>query len=339
MLITVLGLPSPLSERTVPALRLILQAALGSVDFLHFTTIEQLHEQWVQRQSDHVILHTDNPDARIANLLTVNAKNIIFISEDPVEIALHFRDSVPLPLDVAIHSTSSIFASLHDIVLKCPNLLAISSQNSATPMEFIANILSFFDLSLSDGQFNEILRVIAESDENRWPSGRALKSGVRERLNQNEQALVESLTPYRSMFRMKPTARFNWPRGLFFGTDRTGALTHTRVTEVIELVGPARLLCYGPYLHLPPGEWILNTSFEVSGNYSGNELLLEVIAGHEVLIHRPALLPIQGRFSFEIPFSVEEPREPIVLRVWMRQGAIEGTFALLSVNVHRSIDQ
>ncbi|MGN8118835.1 hypothetical protein [Labrys sp. 22185] len=336
LLITVLGLPSLLSQRIVPALRVVAQIALGSVDFLHFTTIEQLQEQWIQRRSDHVILHTDNPDVRIANLLTINAKQIILVSEDPTSVALHFRYSRSMELEFAIRSASSIFASLHDIILGCQNLLMLSPDNCATPKSFIELVLQFLDLKLSNEQADEILRSIAEADGKHWLSGKALDGDAHHRLDGDEQALIHSLNPYGAIFRMRPAEGFNWPRGLFFGTDRMGQPLDAPFAETIELVGPARILCYGPYFHLPPGEWTLRASLEVNDNYSGNELLIEIMIGLEVQVHRPALLPVKGHYGFEVPFTVVEPRNAVQLRLWTRQGAIEGTLALGMIEVRKT---
>lgn len=338
MLITVLGVPSSLSQHAIHAIQLIARTALGSVDLLHFTTIEQLQEQWTLRQSDHVILHTDNPDARIASLLAANAKQIILVSEDPVLAALYLRDSAIVQLEFAIRAVSSIFASLHDVILQCPKLLTLSPGNCTTPASLVAHVLSFLDLQLTDEQAGEVLHALGYRNGNWWSSEINRDEDAGYVLNKDDQALLQSLIPYRAILRMKPAERFSWPRELFFGTDRVGAPISAPFEEVIELVGPARVLCYGPYFHLPPGDWILNSSFEVNDNYSGNELLIEILAGHETLVHRPALLPAQGNYFFEVPFTVTEPRNRIEFRLWTRQGAIEGTLALKKIEVSRNVD-
>ena len=321
------------------AIQLIAGGALGAVDFFHFTTIEQLQEQWARRESDHVILHTDNPDARIAGLLAANAKQIILVSEDPVSAALHIRDSSDVELGSAVRAVSSIFASLHDVILRCPNLLTLSPGNSATPASLVSHVLSFLGLELTESKTTEVLRMLAGPDGNRWLYGIDRDDDARTALSKNDQALLQSLIPYRSILGMKPVERFNWPRELFFGTDRIGTPINAPFEEVIELVGPARILCCGPYFHLPPADWVLTSSIEVNDNHSGNELLIEVLAGSETLVHRPALLPDKGHYFFEVSFTITEPRNRIEFRLWTRQGAIEGTLALKKIEVARKPDR
>lgn len=335
MLITVLGLPTSSSHRAALAIRAIVQVALGDVDFLHFSTLEQLKEQWSLRRSNNVILYTDDPDEKTSQLLASKARQIIFLAEDPIFVALCMQQKFNRQFRASLMLTSSIFASFHDIVVGESNVLILPPEKRFTPNLLIAGVLSFLDIALPDERTEEIVDAIADLDPGGERVEAALDSDTSYAMTAEERIMAQSLIPYRSIFTNGATVRFNWPRQLFLGTDQVGAPTGTSLPEVIELVGPARILSYGPYFHLPRGVWLLRTFLEVEDNYSGNELIIEIMIGQEILVHRPALLPIQGSYSFEVPFTVTEPRYPVEHRLQLRQGAIEGVLILKKVEITR----
>ena len=84
-----------------------------------------------------------------------------------------------------------------------------------------------------------------------------------------------------------------WPREIFFSGDDGGQF----VAGHQELTGPARFFIYGPYMHLPAGNWVALIEIEVSENYSGNRLQADVVSG-EILGAITADLPGNGVFSF-----------------------------------------
>ena len=117
-----------------------------------------------------------------------------------------------------------------------------------------------------------------------------------------------------------------WPMTLFSHWDPAGKYYR----GPIELVGPQRYLIWGPYMHLPKGDWVATLDIEMTENYSGNQLVVDITAGFgtEVLAIGMLNLPVQGVFSFKISFRINEPSLPIEIRFFLKCGAIEGKFAL-----------
>ncbi len=133
------------------------------------------------------------------------------------------------------------------------------------------------------------------------------------------------------LLKKRVVGRIHWPREVFMNSDEQGAL----VNAPIYLTGRARLLLYGPFLHLPRGTWIAEISFEVRENFSGNVLKVDIY--HDGIIGEWKFsLPDKGSFTFELPLKVFEPRHPIQIRFYLMEGAIEGTFDLKQVNLRRA---
>ena len=146
---------------------------------------------------------------------------------------------------------------------------------------------------------------------------------------------MKRFRPFDSLFQWTPTDRFRWTRGVFLGVDQVGLPTNKLPAEWIDLTGPARILFYGPYFHLPVGAWGANISFAVDKNLSGNMLFAEVISGSKVIVTSTFPLPKTGAFEFTIPFEVTEPRDPVQIRMTILEGAIEGLLSLKDVTIFR----
>ncbi|TAL81486.1 MAG: hypothetical protein EPN75_03995 [Beijerinckiaceae bacterium] len=339
MLFTVVGVPSPFALWAIPALKMLIEIGVGDFDFIHLSTVEQLRNDWQNRKTEHVLLFTDCPESELAQILSRNGNPTIFLREDPLQVAAHCEAQVPRESIAATRITTLSFATLHDIALKCPNL-KFSSYNPDSG-ELIRSFAEFFSIPLTEDQFSEIIRRLGtppqmtpKNDHHLTVSG-AASHGSLQKVSAIDD-LAGCLTPFASIFNREAVNTFDWPITVFLGTDKYGAPSNDQIEKKIDLTGPARILFYGPYFHLPPGKWEIIASFHVAGNLSGNALLIEVLSGLNVIAKGTFLLPIKGTYGFTIRFPVFEPREPIQLRASLSYGAIEGVFSLGEVKIRRA---
>ena len=128
------------------------------------------------------------------------------------------------------------------------------------------------------------------------------------------------------MFSGRIPAHIGWPLALFTCPDTE----HWR--EPIDLTGPARVIMYGPYLHLPAGQWVARVEFEIDGAISGVEAATDVVSSGSV-VEKTFLMPTKGIFAFEIGFSVSDPRHTVEIRLMTKRSAIEGQLLVRSVVV------
>lgn len=331
MLILVLALPSDNAVWAASTIRTIAQHALGPLDYFHLSTVDQLREDWKSRCSDHVMLVADCPDAEIAEVLCRSAAPKILLANDPVSVVDHLRASRGEERAAAIRTASAAFSTLHDLIVRSANLMTVPSPSLRSPARFMEQVVEFLGLSLSAEQHSQILAAI-RPDAVPGATSISILTEPADADGRDAAVLTEALKPFHSVFDADTADEFIWPPGLFFVADPLG---HP-LEGSIDLTGPARSFLYGPYLHLPAGDWTAIARFAVSRNFSGNRLLAEIVAGRRILATAAAPLPPAGAFDFPVPFTVAEPRDPLQMRFSILEGAIEGAFDLIEMKVRRS---
>ena len=100
----------------------------------------------------------------------------------------------------------------------------------------------------------------------------------------------------------------------------------------IDLVGPARVLVGGHALSLPEGDWRATARIRVFDNFSGNTIQSDIFAEDILAAGVIALVPTFGIFEYSINFHCRDPFFPIIFRISILEGAIEGTLELESVS-------
>lgn len=114
-----------------------------------------------------------------------------------------------------------------------------------------------------------------------------------------------------------------WPVGVFLYGDRPDE----PAPPVVSIIGPARTLIYGPYFHLPPGEYRVEIVMAFSGRIDDIPFSLEMHGGSRLgrfWIHpRPS-----GEYVGRFRLRHENPADPIEIHLRNERGAIEGELAL-----------
>lgn len=118
-----------------------------------------------------------------------------------------------------------------------------------------------------------------------------------------------------------------WPRACFFDGDRPGE----PALPWVEVAGAARILYYGPYLHLPAGPWKLAATLCFSDDLQDNVFSIELVVG-DTPIARGRVKPRQSG-TFQAAFDVDIPRSdaPAEVRISIDQGSIFGRMALIDI--------
>ncbi len=103
-------------------------------------------------------------------------------------------------------------------------------------------------------------------------------------------------------------------------------------SHVVDLIGPARMLFHGPYLHLPPGRYEAEIIVAIAGHDADASFRVEVHAGQACLARarfkssRPG--SFSGRFSFVHPHVGAEIQAQFIAE----RGAINGKFSLQQIS-------
>lgn len=326
---TVLCPPSRVSAWAIPALLRLAEVCYGQSEYFLLSTLQDLRDEWCGPHSGHVVVFTDNPDRALADALLENRGPVIALLEDPIGVVKHLMASHALDPVSAARLTTTTFATLESIANSASRLLRITAAECVDPDNFLTEVCNFIDVNLSEEQRNWIVSYVGVYyEDDHYYSNIDLFIPTE---------VTDAVGPLRSILLGASVSEFIWSPSLFLGVDNLGDPSNLPVESSIDLLGPARILLYGPYFHLPKGKWDANVVFSVADNISGNRLFVELMSGMDLLVGKRATLPEQGRFQIILSFEVEEPRDPIQLRMSTLEGAIEGVLSLDGVFVRSSI--
>jgi hypothetical protein len=118
----------------------------------------------------------------------------------------------------------------------------------------------------------------------------------------------------------------SWPSSVFLFGDRP----NEPAPLVADVTGPARIVFYGPYFHLPAGRWQAQIVLGFSYDIFGTPFSIEV---HGSTLVAKAIVKPDGEGIFRASFSLTHtrPQDPLELRVRNEEGAIEGRIGLARV--------
>ncbi len=110
-----------------------------------------------------------------------------------------------------------------------------------------------------------------------------------------------------------------WSRACLFWGDHPGE----KLPRIIDLTGPARVLAYGPYFHLPPGNWTVRATLAFSPGAIGEPFAVELHGGG--FLGRARFRPMAaGVFAASFPVRVRSAYAANEIRVVNEKGAIAG---------------
>jgi hypothetical protein len=341
MLISVLGTPSALTYWGVHLLATIMQVVYGDTHYVHSIYMDDLRDAWFKRDGKNVMLVSECPESRIADLVVKSGAPIFVFADDPNDVIGYVMASRGFDVYNALRFASQCFCTLSD-VLKEPSAIRVRGNHYDSDvhelvrqfLEAVANpereeqleqVMRHLVPGYRAGQERSVAHHILANFRDAQPPGTFLTCLSREL----QELATTVIGQYEPILLGQPLGELVWPRELFLHSDPAGKF----LPRAIELAGPARFLAWGPYMHLPRGEWDITIEIEVNENYSGNHLQVDLLSGTKVLSSLHAELPIRGIFSFNIQVAITEPQHAIEIRFFLLSGAIEGVFALRPVRL------
>lgn len=343
MLVSVFGTSTPYGYWGFSAVRHVMQVLYGDHLHIHCLGIDDLRQSWAGRDGRPVVFTSDCPDAAIADLLLEFRAPMIVFLDDPADAVAFAMESREIDAKQALSFATHCFCSLNEILTAPPTICFTSRHLGEDVRDIYAELLRILAGAVAPDQLEEVMRravvddrpgrIITVADQLAEAcAGITLPAAALSKQSVEIQNLfTATCESYWPIFDRKPLTNVEWPRDLFFSCNDGNA-----APELIDLTGPARFLIWGPYLHLPGGDWTAKVAFEVADNFSGSQLQADIYDGQSILVVARTELPRQGVFSFELPFAVHEPHQKIELRICLAQGAIEGKFGLRSVSLLRT---
>ncbi|MDR3494362.1 MAG: hypothetical protein P4L82_07145 [Ancalomicrobiaceae bacterium] len=342
MLITTFGPPSAFTQWSMYLMRIMTDVTLRDVDYFAAPTIEELRNAWASRTRQHVFYFSDCPEWAVVDVFQRAGAPALVVCEDAADITGFIVRERSMTWPWAVRLTDQCLTAIADLFDDKRTLVIHRSQRLSFETFFRA-IADHFSIPLTNSDLVEILsRIDADHSLDpsmsmetpllsKWPHARREGYGLAD-LATSRRPIIEAIhAPLREIVRGRTVARHLWPRELFIPGGRPEEV----LDKPIDLVGPARCIVYGPYLHLPRGTWRAQMNFTVDGNVSGNQIEIDVFQ-NEQTDRNTFPLPTAGRFAALATFTVHDPRDAIQIRLMLKEGAIEGVLDIDDVVVERA---
>lgn len=311
--------------------RSLAEAAHGAITYAHASDVPAFREAFLARRGHAFVAFLEAPSPECALVLSRSRSKIAIFPDG-------FEDSVGFLMEqhgadfasavrYATRGAASVTALLdrgNAGLLPAPagsTLLAHHVRRLALFFgiepsgPLVADLLARLGFAPGEGEAVTYEEALVRHLPARLRSGERLAA-----LAEADRDALQAMAPgYDGLFGPNPPAIL-WPPRLCFLGDRPGEALH----GPIDLTGPARTLSYGPYLHLPPGDWEASVTLATGANRSGNRVSVRFVGAAGLREADRVDLPEAGRIELRTPLAVETASEGIELLLAADEGAIEG---------------
>ena len=342
MLLSVFGTPSALMYGGLNIVRNLVELGIGTHKLVNANSTVDLRKTFAEpglRHDARAVFYSDLPDADMCALFLKTRAPMVLFMDGFDDVVTYVSTSRSMGLSESIRLASRSICALEPL-LRSDSVLKVNSKAYGSALKDIVIALgTYFDLVLTGGQVDQIVSSLIKAEDQprlsdylylTFPDARPPGTAIRRLAPEDRRLISQVASAYSAIAAGRSFDQMDWPISLYMSNDHPDEPFSGR----IELLGPARFIAYGPYLHLTTGQWRATVVFDVAENLSGNQLYVDAYAG-EILSVITTQLPPHGTYTFQIGFEVTNPLEPVQLRFQILSGAIEGVFALSSTRLER----
>lgn len=314
----------------------ILRLTGAAVPFLAGNSAARMVQDLKDNAARGAVLFFDAPEWRMVQAMLTSRVPVLQVTQPFEEVVVYAMVARGMTLEQSLRFAAQSASCLLPLALS-PDTRVVPIEGRITTLAgLVDEIAAAWDLAVDDRVQGEIARAylpnghvdLEDLIRDRVEHARAAEARVGE-LTAQELALIGAMArTYRPVAEGIPVDRLAWPVPLLIDAAKPGSCLGA---AEIDMVGPARFLAYGPYLHLYRGAWTADLTFAVFDNLSGNRLTVDIVADGGVVAAGTVDLPAEGVFRVSLPFRVEEAQNPVEVRILMMTGAIEGTFKPLEI--------
>jgi hypothetical protein len=342
MLLSVFGTPSALMYGGLNLVRNLTELGVGAHKLANANTTDELRKTLADLKlgdEAKVVFYSDLPSADLCGLFIKSRAPIVLLIDNFDDVVGYVRDARGMSFADSIRLASRSFCALEPVI-RSDLVLKFDARTYRRPVrEVLREIAEFFGTKVSEANLDRVVASLIEEARKAsvsdylfraFPAAKLPGDSLPRMLPEERRVITQLLKPYSAVAAGQSFERMDWPISMFMDSaDPTRPFSGR-----VELLGPARFLAYGPYLHLTPGKWCADVVFEIAENHSGNLLYADVYAG-EILSVINTALPPDGTYQFQIFFEIEDPLEPVQLRFQTLSGAIEGVMTFNRVELRK----
>lgn len=337
MIFATLGPSSPHAELVFDLIKWIIEHCLGDVQEISSNEANGLRLELSNRRNDTCILRLTVPDREVVQSIIRNAVPGVLIIRPFEELCCFAMSQGGQDLANAIRQTTHAISRLHSAT-KATSIAALSIDDDEALLLLAIRLGISLGFQFGETEAGQILSghfpnwesiTIARAVLSHVPAAKSLVE-TREALSLEDRKLLLEMGKSYAPLLLQGVDRWrlSWPLQTMFNAEPP----YPPLAGPLRLLGPARIMTFGPYFHLPEGNWLLKLTFSVAENYSGNQLKVDVYSSADrVLAVTKGDLPEGGTFKTRLSFSILSSDERIEIRTFILSGAIEGRIELLSV--------
>lgn len=341
MLVSAYGVSTGFGKLGEIVIRALMKAIFADSHFVNADTIEDMKSSVYGKKTSNIVLYSYNPERNLTLIAEkLNPKAIVFY-EEPIHIVRYHLSAGNIAPIEAFRIAGKHISTMAEI-LGNNKILLISNSASKTLRQLMAEIAAYFKLVISpaaEDKCVELLNltgreqldeIIAVHIARLWPQESSRIDAGDPVDEKTWDAIQNAMYCLDDIDTCQIIKEIVWNNDIFFSQDNKRNMT-VSTGGVVEMLGPARYIYFGPYLHLPYGQWSMSADFIVGGNLSGNKLEFDVFQSGEVLSFGSFEIPAQGVFEITTGIMNEHPEKPLEFRIFLKEGAIEGSIRLNSV--------
>lgn len=267
------------------------------------------------------------PNPSLSDFVRNNQMPAVILLDEPSAALRHLQATNRTSSQEALRAMSAS-AALLGTIREGAALPVVTRDEAADVPNIAKQIADHLKLGLSS---NDIKKVLCEIEAPTSLEG-AL-AAFREKMSRNEAKSTTApeddniamtvLTGLYDCVLGRPNPTVTWPYQVFLSGDRP----NEPATIVADATGPARIIYYGPYFHLPAGVWSARAVIGFSEETIGTPF--SIAAYSKQLLGKGRVLPKRaGIFSATFLLQVDQPQDPIEVRFSIESGAIDGRVSL-----------
>jgi hypothetical protein len=327
MVFVVVGLPGRFAEWCEALTTGLVRRALGSSELNSANSLAEIFANVLRSGSAHGVVASRYPGERIRRALMDAGRPFIVALDDPRVAVADLAIRRKVEIVTATRQVASSFASVASFSAAPGALVLRADRSSMDRLSTAAAITRHLALDIDDGEIADIVGSLGGGPNFLDPSELAAwwKS-----LDSGERAIASgALGPYLDHSPGRALGPITWEPDLFFLGDKPGV----RATGGVDITGRARCLLRGPQIMLPPANWSLSVTLDLSPEAAEHHFVIEATAGAvgSGAVLRPAGA---GIIEADLTLALEElPDEPVVLVLANQRPAFGGHLTLLRVTL------
>ena len=320
-----------------------MQVFIGGHRLLTSQSLEAFRLERRGSSAECTVLYTTSPSRPLAKLL-VRAKAPIIVAIDDPKDVVSFLVTGGLPLQTAMRDYMKSAATISAIASSASNVRVSTPAYEMSIRAFLVEILSKCRLEIGRELLEgAIAAVIGDHPKHDAASvgdlicrdvpGAELPTTC-SALDFRSKALVDKIgRQYGAMLTGSDYSPVECPLALYI-TDRG---VYEPENPWLSMVGPARCILWGPYIHLPSGRWLAHLTVAVRENGSGNVLHIQILRELSMGISAIAKLEAVGTFDCHLEFEIDDPLDRLEITFTLNEGAIEGDFRILDLTFSKVV--